>query len=108
MNQPSADAENLSDICDFDEDLSAADDNVLDDLLHKQPAFDDEEALLLQGEIEIYLTSVKNHVQQEINSHGMPKCYRECTFWIHPQDAFFALQKESKSANQLNPHPLYR
>jgi hypothetical protein len=43
------------------------------------------------GAVQSYLVQLKDHLNSEIISHGLPNCYRQGTFWIQPIDPYFAM-----------------
>lgn len=43
----------------------------------------------------------------EITAQKMPSCYKNGTFWIHPAQPFFALQKAMNTGDGLNPSGVY-
>lgn len=74
------------------------DDDPLEDS-DSQAKHHSESDIHLTGVVKTYLVGLKNKLDREIDGHGMPLCYVEGHFWIHPHDPYFAMQKAAKSCD---------
>ena len=74
---------------------------------HRQDLLDDPEDVSVSGIVALYLSSVKEKLQHELDSHGRPVCYENNIFWMLPPDPFFALCKSQSSTAGLDPSSLY-
>jgi hypothetical protein len=85
------------------EDTDGADDSEeIEDLLN------DGSDAKIEGIVHAYLVTVKNQVVSAIATGGLPSCYRNGHFWIHPLDPFFAMCKAQKIESGLNPTSPYQ
>ncbi|KAJ7174303.1 hypothetical protein C8R46DRAFT_88386 [Mycena filopes] len=65
------------------------------------------ESTAIDGLIKTYLSGIKDQIISELKMTQKVKCYDEGTFWMHPRDPYFALQKSGKSPTGVTPDSLY-
>ena len=53
------------------------------------------------------LMGLKETISREIDLHGMPLCYHQGHFWIHPTEPFFAMHNALLTPDGLTPNALY-
>ena len=103
LDPDSGDSDSDSDSDSGDPDGS---DEDLEDLLDCDPP-DEKSDAKIQGIVHAYLVTIKNQVASAIATGGLPSCYRDGQFWIHPLDPYFAMCKAQKTEGGLNPTTLY-
>jgi hypothetical protein len=96
-----------SDPVDSDSESEFGDSDDLADLLNGHPS-DEPSDDKIHGIIHAYLVSVKNQVASAIQvAGGLPSCYKNGQFWIHPSHPYFAMCRAENTTGGLNPTSLY-
>ena len=92
---------------DSDSESEFGDSEDLDDFLNGHPS-DEPSDDKIHGIIHAYLVGVKNQVASSIQvAGGLPSCYKNGQFWIHPSHPYFAMCRAENATDGLNPTSLY-
>ncbi|KAJ7452542.1 hypothetical protein FB451DRAFT_1374025 [Mycena latifolia] len=66
-----------------------------------------ESTVVPDGVIKSYLSALKDQFDREIRFSTKPNCYQNGTFWVHPRDPYFSLEKSGRTETGVTPSSLY-
>lgn len=80
-------------------------DDIFADMAQAQAETEDDNNI--QGIHGEYLIQILERIKAEVAKLGQPKCYYDGTFWIHPRDPLFALNKSWNDITGISATELY-